>query len=510
MSDNVDLSWADGDVKTAATMIAGRAIAVRMAGPLTETPQAKAIIEKAAFSLDELKARAGQVSNSIQEWYKKDPSIAHGIGIGAGVGGLAGLGTSMASGGRRPVLDTALGALLGAGVGGAGTHFYNTTREAQQASDPDEVTLNKLKAVQDEEIAKAEPPTTIFGKPVLPHGDNAWKPKAPGPESIGGAFGAGAAPVVGGTAIANAGTLGLSRLMLGKGRGVMLPSWANKGLMGVAALSGGAHLGDRLSTPGTDFSPPVPTTPVTPLVNEAANLGPQGIKAPEFQDKAKAYMRKGGSFFTTSDIMGKWNSIPKDQQSAIMGGGIGAGIGGLTGLMSGKRKLRNSLLGAVMGGGLGAGAGYLYGQPSQPPQTQTKPEPTTQPIASNAKPEPTKEELRLAHTDKVLGQTGAIGGAATGAAAGGYAGSKLSPKLINTKGTWSGNTYSPFPINGTRNSRNFVRAGTGLGGLTGALMGAYSGAQLHRASGPLNSFNNYLDTPNSQPVEGLAPLVPGK
>lgn len=427
MSDNVDLSWADGDVKTAATMIAGRAIAVRMAGPLTETPQAKAIIEKAAFSLDELKARAGQVSNSIQEWYKKDPSVAHGIGIGAGVGGLAGLGTSMASGGRRPVLDTALGALLGAGVGGAGTHFYNTTREAQQPNDPNAVTLQDIKK-KEQELAAADPVTTAFGRRLLPDREDPsmWDPRAPGRESLGGAFGAGAAPIAGATVGANAGTLALSRLALGKGKGVMLPSWANKSLMGLSAISGGVHAADRLYS-GADMTPAKPTTPLTPFANEAAT-NPAAVRTPEFQDKVKPLLGKSGSLFTTNDIMSHWNNIPKGQQSAIMGGGIGAGIGGLTGLMSGKRKLRNSLLGAVMGGGLGAGAGYLYGQPSPTPQVNPEPQPSTSPTAAaTSGPPPVEEGREFATLPAKTPVTGPILGAAGGGTAGALAAKGLTP-----------------------------------------------------------------------------------
>lgn len=46
---------------------------------------------------------------------------------------------------------------------------------------------------------------------------------------------------------------------------------------------------------------------------------------------------------------------------ALIGGGVGAGLGGLGGyLLSDENKLRNTLLAALAGGGVGAGAGY-YG-----------------------------------------------------------------------------------------------------------------------------------------------------
>lgn len=383
-------SWLDGSMSDVAATLAGRSVAARTAGALTDTPAAEAMLKRGQEVLSKTGFDVSDLGNAdwwSNNWNALSPDQKMGLrgaAVGGGVGGLAGLGSSLAGDAQHPLLDTLIGAGLGAGVGGLGGYAYSALDKGKPAVQGNGYS-DLTNAVKTQRGSPKTPARSIFGVQYAPE-------DLSNPKTWGHGIGSPIAGAVSGVGALNVAAVPFNRLARGTWTGA--PRWAN-----MAAATGGGLLGAaseverNISPPPAPPGPPAPPLVAPDIMSKVDVLEQQlqnrQIDQPVFDAAMQRLreewkMKKGGSVKsgnTLEELQGWFTSLPHEQQAAIIGGlAGGAGMGTLGAFSDKDHRARNGIMGMLMGAGLGAGAGYGAYMPntSAPPT----PPPTAAPAAA--------------------------------------------------------------------------------------------------------------------------------
>jgi hypothetical protein len=438
-NNSIDFSWADGDVKSAALIIASRGAATEIAGPLSDT-------EAAGKMLDHGNAVLAKSSNfdwsqmvSPQYWsdlYSSDPefrSALQGALIGGGVGGLGGAAASLSGGGESNLLrDILLGGGMGAAAGGAiGYGLQGSKNQGKEVekrtSDP--TSLHNLLEKEKKKSVEQAGETFLPPMPLREGSVGTYtSPRMPfdGTRSVGGGAMLGAGAMGGLMGLSQAPRLiGQPGLSFSKGlawKSLLGGGAAGAGLSGISRASQvyptptpASSIIDRIGAEDRQFATP-----------DELNQIQSGWKEPRSSLNKRADI--GNAF---SNLRDAWsNRLDDSGRAAVIGGAAGGlGLGAAGYLGSEKNKVRNAIIAALLGGGVGAGTGYAaYNSPKTEPAPQASG--NSMPAATAFKDEQKAEQKLRGDVRSVGGTSGELAGAGAGATGGYIAARRLAPSIM--------------------------------------------------------------------------------